>query len=147
MWTSGSCNHASEHHSPLSSQPHIVITAVLGLRSADPQHPSAAALDGQWQTPHAPILDRAAGTDRAGPAGQRFTLDSALIGSHAPGTGLAARNEVDVGARGRERRGKPQRPAALHQIDQIHVVDQHDQMWYADLGEDRLLLAGTELEP
>src|SRR6266545_5759420 len=104
MWKRRSGDHTSKHHSPLSSQPYVVVAAVLGLPRTDPQHPPAAALDRDREPPESPFLDRAPCANGAGSAGQRFALDAALIGPHPPHVALVCGNEVDVGALGRERR-------------------------------------------
>src|SRR6266699_6946113 len=84
MWTNYLCNHPSEHHSALPSQPHVVVRAVGGLRGSDRQHPATAALDVDRQRSEAPILNRAGGRHSAGPTRQRLTLDAALVRSHPP---------------------------------------------------------------
>src|SRR6267378_6114436 len=128
MWTSRSSNHASEHHSPLSNQPHVVITAALGLRSPYANHPVAAALDVQREPAQTPFLNRAARAHGTGTARQRLTLDTALIGPHPPAAGRVRRDEVDIGAVWSQRRVKSERPPAVHDVHLIHIVHQDDQM-------------------
>src|SRR6266545_2215498 len=147
MWTSPSSNHTSEHHSPLPRQPDVVVAATPGLPGPHTEDPAAAALDVDRQVPQTPFLDRASGANGAGAAGQGFAFDPALIGPHPPAASRVLRNEVDVGALGRERRIEPQRPAALQQRYVVDVVDQDDEVWYADPAECRLAFAGDEAEP
>src|SRR5258706_1233076 len=107
MWRSGSRNHTPEHHSPLPSEPDVVVTAALCLRRPYAEDPPAAALNVDRQPPQSPFLDRAPRADRARPARQCFAFDTALIGPHAPGAGFVLRNEVDVRAVGRDRGSEP----------------------------------------
>src|SRR5258708_37637956 len=123
MWTSSSRNHTSEHHSPLSSKPDVVVSSALSLRRPHAEDPPAAALDVDRKPPQSPFLDRATRADCARPARQRFALDAALIGPHAPGARFVLRNEVDVRALGRDPRSEPQRPAALLQRHVVYIVD------------------------
>src|SRR6266705_1041552 len=146
MWTSPSSDHTSEHHSPLSSQPYVVVAAVLGLRRTDPQHPPAAALDSDWEPAQPPFLDGASRADRTGAAGQGFAFDAALIGPHPPHAVRVCGNEVDVGTLGRERRVEPQRPAALHEPDIVHVSDHNDEVRDANPHQSGLTFSRSELE-
>src|SRR6266481_570467 len=127
MWTSRSSNHASEHHSPLSDQPYVVITAALGLRSPYADHPAAAALDVQREPAQTPFLNRAARAHGTGPARQGLTLDTALIGPHPPAAGRVLRDEVDIGPVRSQRGVKSERPAAVHEVHLIHIVHHDDQ--------------------
>src|SRR2546425_12411135 len=104
MWTSCSSNHPSEHHSPLSSQPDVAVTAVLGLRRANTEDPAAATLDIDRKLPQTPLLNRAARADGARSTGQCFALDAAFIRPHPPDVVLVRRDEVDIGSFRRERR-------------------------------------------
>src|SRR6266568_4455786 len=113
MWTSSSRNHTSEHHSPLSSKPDVIVSSALSLRRPHAEDPPAAALDVDWKPPQSPFLDCATRADCARSARQRFALDAALIGPHPPAAGFVLRNEVDVGALGPYARSESQRPAAL----------------------------------
>src|SRR5689334_22959817 len=105
MWTSQSRNHPSEHHSPLSSQPDIVVASGT-LGRTDRQNPAAAALDVDREPAQAPFLDRTTGRHGARATGQRLAFNAALVGPHAPGAGSAG-NEVHVGAVGCERPVEP----------------------------------------
>src|SRR2546425_3655759 len=119
MWTNRLCNHPSEHHSALPSQPHVVVRAVGGLHGSDRQHPATAALDVDRQRSEAPILNRAGGRHSAGPTRQRLTLDAALVRPHPPCRlpivrRSIGRNEVDVRAFRRQRPIEPERRSEEH---------------------------------
>src|SRR5882762_4562053 len=145
MWTSSSSNDTSEHHSPLSSQPDVVIaTAALGLCGADTEHPAAPALDIDRQPTQAPLLNRAASAYGTGATGQGLAFDPALIGPHPPEACPVGRDEVDVGAFRRQRRVKPQGSPALHQRDGVHIIDEDDEVRHTDSGEDGLAFACCE---
>src|ERR1051325_10573428 len=105
MWTSQSRNHPSEHHSPLSSQPDIVVASAT-LGRADGQNPAAAALDVDREPAQAPFLDRTAGRHGARPTARPLPSAAPLIRPLPPGAG-GPRNEFHVGAAGREPPVKP----------------------------------------
>src|SRR3989475_11066618 len=146
MWTSCSSNHTSEHHSPLSSQPYVVVAAVLRLRSAHAEDPAAAALDIDRQLSQTPLLNRAARAHRTRATGQGFALDAAFIRPHAPNAVRVRRDEVDVGAFGRERRVKAQRSSALEERDLVDIIDEDDEILHTDPAEHGLALCGRESE-
>src|SRR5437870_1622875 len=146
MWTSGSRNHTSKHHSPLPNKPDVLVAPAVRLRGSYANDPVATALNVDWRLSQAPFLDRAAGADGPGSARQRLALHAALIGAHPPATARIRRNEVDVRPLGRERRIEAEGAAALHQGDLVDIIDQHDEMWNADATEHRLALTGGERE-
>src|SRR6266508_6086899 len=145
MWTSSSSNDTSENHSPLSSEPDVVVaTPAVDLCGAHAEHLAAPALDIDRYPAQAPLLNRAAGAHGTGAAGQGLAFDPALIGPHPPEAGSVGRDEVDVGALRRQRRVKPQGSPALHQPDGVHIVDEDDEVRHADSGEHGLPFACCE---
>src|SRR5712691_519512 len=152
MWTSGLCNHTSEHHSPLSGQPDIVVGAVGSLPGSDRQYPAAAALDVDRQRSESPILNRAGGGYSAGPTRQRLTLDAALVRPHPPCRlpvvrRSIGRNEVDVRAFRRQRPIEPERPATIHQWHPIDVFHDDHEVRDADTSEYGPTFAIGKCEP
>src|SRR6266516_2246974 len=130
MWTSWSRNHTSEHHSPLSSKPHLVITAILGFCRAYAEGQPTAAPDRDRQAREAPFMDGAAGTDSPRPTGQRVALHAALIDPHPPdATPRILRNAVDIGAVGSERRIEPYRASPFRGRHPIPVGYDAHQVW------------------
>src|SRR5213083_654997 len=133
MWTSSSCKHAPEHHSPLSSQPDVVVPPARALGGADRQQAATAALNFDRQPSEPPFLYRASRGHSAGATRQCFALDAALIGPHPPDRFAVARRtvrryEVDVGAVRCERRIEPQCATAGDQGYVVDIVDQNDEM-------------------
>src|SRR5258708_1070113 len=123
MWTSGSSNDTSEHHSPLSSQPDVVVSVALSPRRPHAEDPPAAALNVDRKPPQSPFLNRATRADCARPACQRLAPDPPLIAPHPPPPRPVLRNEVDVRALGPYARSESQRPAPLLQRHGVYIVD------------------------
>src|SRR4051794_25214194 len=71
---------------------------------------------------------------RAGPAGQRLSLDSALVGPYPPAARAVRRDEVHVRPV-RQRLLVSERPATADHVDLLDVVYPHDQVWHPCLGE------------
>src|SRR5207245_9982663 len=101
MWTSGSRNHTSKHHSPLPNKPDVLVAPAVRLRGSYANDPVATALNVDWRLSQAPFLDRTAGADGPGSARQCLAFHPTLIGPPPPATARLSPNEVD---------GRPRRP-------------------------------------
>src|SRR5207244_9637109 len=119
MWTSGSRNHTSKHHSPLPNKPDVLVAPAVRLRGSYANDPVATALNVDWRLSQAPFLDRTAGADGPGSARHCLAFHATLVGPHPPASARISRNHVDFRTLGREHRRVAERASALHRGDLI----------------------------
>src|SRR2546430_12976929 len=95
MWTSGSRNHTSKHHSPLPNKPDVLVAPAVRLRGSYANDPVATALNVDWRLSQAPFLDRTAGAGGPRSARPPLAFHATLTRPHPPATARISPNEVD----------------------------------------------------